>query len=273
MSRPKLAAPPGACDCHMHVYEDRYPLVPQAVFKPPHAPLEDYLAVQKTLGLSRVVLVQPNGYGFDNRCMLEALARLSESARAIAIVDPDATDAELDRLTRAGVRGIRYHLLPGGMLPPETLETMAARVAGFGWHVQMQLDGRDLVQYENVFARLPVPLVIDHNGKFLEPVATDHPGFQTLLRLLDAGNTWVKLSAPYETSKTGPPHYEDVSTLAHALVASAPERCVWASNWPHPGRSVVPDTASMLDLLLEWADDDATRHRILVDNPARLYGF
>jgi D-galactarolactone isomerase len=273
MKPPKLAAPPGACDCHMHVYEDRYPLVPQAVFKPPHAPLEDYLAVQKTLGLSRMVLVQPNGYGFDNRCMLEALARLSESARAIAIVEPDATDAELDRLTRAGVRGIRYHLLPGGMLPLETLETMAARVGGFGWHVQMQLDGRDLAQYEEVFAGLPVPLVIDHNGKFLEPVATDHPGFQTLLRLLDGGNTWVKLSAPYETSKTGPPHYDDVSTLARALVASAPGRCVWASNWPHPGRSVIPDTTSLFDLLLEWAGDDATRHRILVDNPARLYGF
>jgi D-galactarolactone isomerase len=273
MTPPKRVAPPGACDCHMHVYEDRYPLVPQAVFKPPHAPLKDYLAVRKALGLSRAVLVQPNGYGFDNRCMLEALAELGESARAIAIVEPDATDAELDRLTRAGVRGIRYHLLPGGMLPLETLETMAARVAGFGWHVQMQLDGRELEQYEKVFARLPVPLVIDHNGKFLEPVATDHPGFQALLRLLDGGNTWVKLSAPYETSKTGPPHYDDVSVLARALVAAAPDRCVWASNWPHPGRSPVPDTPLMLDLLLEWAGDDPTRQRILVDNPARLYGF
>ena len=273
MTAPKLVAPPGACDCHMHVYEDRYPLVPQAMFKPPHAPLKDYREVQKALGLSRVVLVQPNGYGFDNRCMLEALASLSESARAIAIVDPDATDAELDRLTRAGVRGIRYFLLPGGMLPLETLETMAARVAAFGWHVQMQLDGRDLPRPEELFARLPVPLVIDHNVKFLEPVAIDHPGFQALLRLLDGGNTWVKLSAPYETSKTGPPHYDDVSTLARALVGSKADRCLWASNWPHPGRSPVPDTASLLDLLLEWADDDATRHRILVDNPARLYGF
>jgi D-galactarolactone isomerase len=270
---PKLVAPPGACDCHMHIYEDRFPLVPQAVFKPPHAPLRDYRAVQKALGLSRVVLVQPNGYGYDNRCMLEAMAELGESARAIAIIRTDASDAELDRLTRAGVRGIRYFLLPGGMLPSESLEPMVARVAKFGWHVQMQLDGRDLARHEPVFARLPVPLVIDHNGKFLEPVATDHPGFQALLRLLDGGNTWVKLSAPYETSKTGPPHFDDVSMLARALVAARPDRCVWATNWPHPGRSPVPDTALMLDLLLEWADDDATRHRILVDNPARLYGF
>ena len=257
----------------MHIYEDRYPLVPQAVFKPPHAPLEDYRAVQRALGLSRVVLVQPNGYGFDNQCMMAALAELGDSARAIAIVPLDVTDTELDRLTRAGVRGIRYFLLPGGMLPWESLEPMAERVAAFGWHVQLQLDGRELPRYEKELAKLPVPLVIDHNGKFIDPVETDHPGFRSLLRLLDAGNTWVKLSAPYETSKSGPPHYADVSVLARALVASAPERCVWASNWPHPGRHPAPDTASMLDLLLEWADDDATRRRILVDNPARLYGF
>ena len=273
MTPPKLVASPGACDCHMHIYEDRYPLVPQAVFRPPHAPLAEYRSVQEALGLSRAVLVQPNGYGYDNRCMLEALACLGQSARAIAIVPTDVTDAELERLTRAGVRGIRYHLLPGGILPLESLETMAARVAGFGWHVQMQLDGRELPRLERQFARLPVPLVIDHNGKFLEPVATDHPGFKALLRLLGSGNTWVKLSAPYETSKTGPPHYADVSTLARALVAAAPDRCVWASNWPHPGRSPIPDTTLMLDLLLEWADDDATRQRILADNPARLYGF
>ena len=116
-------------------------------------------------------------------------------------------------------------------------------------------------------------MVIDHNGKFLEPVSTEHPGFKSLLRLIAGGNTWVKLSAPYETSRTGPPRYADVGVLAKALAHAYPERCVWASNWPHPGRNPVPDTADMLDLLLEWADDDATRRRILVDNPAELYGF
>jgi D-galactarolactone isomerase len=257
----------------MHIYEDRFPLVPQAVFKPPHAPLGDYRAVQAALGLSRVVLVQPNGYGYDNRCMLEAMQELGETARAIAIVPAEVTDAELDRLTRAGVRGVRYHLLPGGTLAWETLVPMARRIADFGWHIQLQLDGRELPRYEEALARLPVPLVIDHNGKFLDPVTIEHPGFQALTRLLDAGNTWVKMSAPYETSKTGPPHYADVSVIARAIVAAAPERCVWATNWPHPGRNPVPDTPLMLDLLLEWADDDATRRRILVDNPAALYGF
>jgi len=257
----------------MHVYEDRFPLVPQATFKPPHAPLADYLEVRRVLGLSRAVIVQPNGYGFDNTCTLEALAALGDVARGIATVPPDVPDVELDRLTRAGVRGARFHLLPGGMLGWEALEPMAARIAGFGWHIQLQLDGRELLRYAAALARLPVPLVVDHNGKFLEPVPIDHPGFKALLGLIADGNTWVKLSAPYETSKEGPPHYSDVGALAKALAHAYPERCVWASNWPHPGRSPPPDSADMLDLLLEWSEDDATRRRILVDNPAALYGF
>ena len=257
----------------MHVYEDRFPLVPQATFKPPHAPLADYLVVQHELGLARAVVVQPNGYGFDNRCTLAAIAALGATARGIATVPADVADDELKRLTSAGVRGARFHLLPGGMLPWDALQPLAARLAPFGWHVQLQLDGRELPHYEAALARLPVPLVIDHNGKFLEPVAIAHPGFLSLCRLLAGGNTWVKLSAPYETSREGPPRYADVGLLATALVRENPERCLWASNWPHPGRDVRPDNAALLDLLLDWAPDERTRRRILVDNPARLYGF
>ena len=257
----------------MHVYEDRFPLVAQATFKPPHAPLADYLAVRRALGLSRAVIVQPNGYGFDNTCTLEALAGFGDTARGIATVPPDVADAELERLTRAGVRGARFHLLPGGMLKWDALEPMAERIAAFGWHIQLQLDGRELPHHSATLGRLPVPLVIDHNGKFLEPVSKDHPGFKALLSLIAGGNTWVKLSAPYETSRRGPPDYADVGVLAKALVHFYPERCVWASNWPHPGRNSPPDTADLLDLLLEWADNDAIRRQILVDNPAELYGF
>jgi D-galactarolactone isomerase len=257
----------------MHVYEDRFPLVPEATLKPPHAPLTDYLQVRRALGLSRAVIVQPNGYGFDNTCTLEALAGLGDAARAVATVPVGVSEVELERLTRAGVRGARFHFLPGGMLAWDSLEPLAARIAGFGWHAQLQFDGRELPRYETALARLPVSLVIDHVGKFLEPVAVDHPGFKALLRLLDGGNTWVKLSAPYETSKRGPPDYADVGALAKALVKAHSERCVWASNWPHPGQNSPPDSAALLDLLLEWADDDATRRRILVDNPAELYGF
>lgn len=273
MLRPKLSVPALACDCHMHVYEDRFPLVPQALFKPPHAPLSDYLLVQRALGLTRAVVVQPNGYGFDNRCTLEAIQGLGENARGVATIPPDVAGGELERLTRAGVRGARFHLLPGGMLGWGALAPMAARIAPFGWHIQLQLDGRELPRYEAALARLPVPLVIDHNGKFLEPVAIDHPAFRALLKLLAGGNLWVKLSAPYETSKAGPPSYADVGALAKALVRENPERCVWASNWPHPGREPRPDSAALLDLLSEWAPEERTRERILVDNPASLYGF
>ena len=257
----------------MHVYEDRFPLAPTATFRPPDAPASEYRIVQRDLGLSRVIVVQPTGYGFDNRCTLEAVAQFGTNARGVAVVHPDVTDAELERLTGAGIRGVRFHMLGGGVLPWEALEGLAARVLPFGWHVQLQLDGRDLSQHETRLRNLPGTLVIDHNGKFLEPVKLEHPGFRVLLRLLDSGKCWVKLSAPYETSKIGGPHYEDVGMLARELAKANPERCVWASNWPHPNQNPAPSTAAMLDLLLEWTDDVSTRTKILVDNPAELYGF
>lgn len=273
MSTPKLKAPALACDTHMHIYDDRYAPAPTAAFKPPHAPVAAYREVQRQLGLARTVVVQPSGYGFDNSCTLDAVAALGSSTRCVVVVKPTAKDAELARLTGAGARGLRYYMFPGGVLGWDTLEAMAARVAAYGWHVQLQLDGRDLAQHEALLSRLPCDLVIDHNGKFMEPVATGHPGFKTLLRLLERGRCWVKLSAPYETSRLGPPHYADVGALAKALVKANPERCLWASNWPHPNQNPQPSSALMLDLLLEWAEDEATRRRILVDNPARLYGF
>ena len=213
---PKLKAPPGACDCHMHVFEDGEPLAPTASFKPPHAPASAYRRVQKILGLSRVVVVQPSGYAFNNSLLLSAMAELGSGARGVAVVGPDVSDAELERLTRAGVRGIRYHMFRGGVLPWNTLETMAARVHEFGWHVQLQLDGRDLPAHVDVLRRLPGQLVIDHNGKFMEPVPTDNPSFLALLRLLDTGRVWIKLSAPYETSKVGGPGYDDITRMARA---------------------------------------------------------
>jgi len=164
-------------------------------------------------------------------------------------------------------------MLPNGFLSWDDVRAIAARVAPLGWHVQVQLDGRDLLMYESLLRELPTDVVIDHNGKFMEPVPPEHPAFLMLLRVLDSGRCWVKLSAPYETSKTGAPRYEDVSVLARALAKSHPERCVWASNWPHPGQNPAPSNAAMLDLLFDWAPDAAARARILVDNPARLYGF
>jgi D-galactarolactone isomerase len=273
---PKAKAPPGTCDCHIHIYgpTDKYPEAPTSPFPVPDAPVGAYRRMMQTLGIDRVVVVQPSAYGKDNRCALDAIAELGPIARGIAVVDTETTDQELDRMTAAGIRGVRFHMLPGGVLPWDILEEMAARVEAFGWHVQLQLDGRNLPEREQLLTRLPGTLVIDHTGKFLEPVPVEHPGFQTLLRLVGTGRVWIKLSAPYETSKVGAPSYADVGTLAKVLIAAAPERMLWASNWPHPSAQAnPPDDAVLMAALLDWMGDEATRHRILVDNPASLYGF
>lgn len=271
---PRLKAPPGACDTHMHIYDARNPTAPTALLTPPDASVADYRKVQARLGLERAVIVQPTTYGTDNRCTLEAIAALAPGARGIATVDGSVTDAELERLTKAGIRGVRFHMLPGGALPWDILKTMAARVGGFGWHVQLQLDGRTLPEREAMLKRLTGTLVVDHIGKFLEIVTPDHPSFRVLARLVENGRTYVKLSAPYEFSKAGPPDYADAGALAKALIAIAPERMLWASNWPHPSaHNGKPDDAMLLDTLLDWAPDDATRRKVLADNPARLYGF
>lgn len=271
---PRLRAPAAACDTHMHVYDAKYPLAPTAVAKPPEAPVEAYRAVMQRLGLGRAVIVQPSAYGTDNRCTLTGMAVLGpDRARGIAVVDDQVSEKALADLTASGMRGARLHMLPGGAIPWSMADAVAARVQAVGWHVQLQLDGRLLPEREAQIRAWPGRIVIDHVGKFLEPVPPDHAAFRCLLRLIDSGRVWVKLSAPYEVSQSGPPLYADVGRLAKILVKAAPERMLWASNWPHPSVSAKPDDAMLLDLLLEWARDEATRRRILVDNPAELYGF
>lgn len=274
---PQFRPPPGACDCHMHAYGDpaRYPPKPGSPFPPVSGgDIATYIGARTILGLERAVVVQPSVYGFDNTATLDAMAALGDGGRGVAVVPPDVTEAELDQLSRLGIRGIRFFMIGGGALAWDDLETLAAKTAAFGWHVQMQMDGRDLADVADRLARLPGSLVIDHNGKFLKPVGTDHPGFQALLRLIDSGRTWVKTSGVYETSLTGQPHYTDVSILPRALIRHAPDRCLFATNWPHPSKpNDLPDDSNLLDLFAGWAEDDRTREMILVRNPAEVYGF
>jgi D-galactarolactone isomerase len=266
--------PSGACDCHVHVYDASRPLAPTATFKPPHAPWSAYQAVQQALGLARAVLVQPTGYGLDNSVLLEALAQAGGAARGVVVLPADVTEGDLQRLQAQGVRGVRFMMLPGGVLPWDALAPMAARIAPLGWHINLQLDGRELPQRRALIDGLPCAVVIDHTGKFLEPVPVTDPAFRALLALLERPRRWVKLSAPYETSKSGPPHYDDVSLLAKALLREHPGGCLWASNWPHPNRMPVPSDAAMLGLLDAWTGGDrALRDRVLATNPAALYGF
>jgi D-galactarolactone isomerase len=269
----RIRVPKGACDTHMHFYDQAVPGAP-GTFLPGHFPVADYCALQKKLGLERVIVVQPNAYRDDNTVTLNSMKALGRNAKGVAVVMPNVADAELERLSKAGICAVRIMTLHGGTLGFDVMDRVIARVHPFGWHANLQLDGRDLPKYEAQIKRLPGKFVIDHTGKFLEPVLPESREFRSLLNLVETGRCWVKLSAPYETSKTGAPKYEDVSKLAKALVKKAPERMLWASNWPHPGnRQNLPKDEDLLDLLLSWAPVENDRKKILVDNPAELYGF
>ena len=262
-----------ACDCHMHVYDDAYPLAPTATFTPPNAPAEAYRTVQRKLGLRRTVVVQPTGYGFDNRCTLKGTAALGPQARAVVVVPPGTPVAELETLHAQGARAVRYMMLAGGVLAWSGLAQSAAAIATLGWHIDLQLDGRELPRHETALQGLLCDLVIDHVGRFLGPVEPESDSVRALYRLLSGGRCWIKLSAPYESSRSGPPAYDDVAWIAREVARRFPERCLWASNWPHPNRDPAPPTASMLAWALRCIETRATQRRILVDNPAELYGF
>jgi D-galactarolactone isomerase len=270
---PSLRAPAGSCDCHIHIYGDRerYPLAPSCRYPPPLATVDHYRGVMRRLEVDRVVVVQPTAYGTDNTCTLDALTEFGAIARGVMLVTPDTPRRDIAAWTERGARAARFFMLPGAILTWDMLEPVATLVAAFGWHLQLQLDGRTLPDYEARIRKLPCDVVIDHNGKFLEPVGLDHPGMRALLRLLETGRVWVKASAPYETSKLGAPDYADVATIARALIAAAPERVVWATNWPHGGQKHKPNDAALLDLLLEWAPSEQAWQRVLVENPRSLY--
>jgi D-galactarolactone isomerase len=272
---PKLKAPPNACDCHMHIYDSRFPVAPNAKLRPADATTDDYRLFQKRIGTTRNVVVTPSTYGKDNSCTLDAMARLGTSARGVAVVDAGVSDAELKRLNEAGIRGIRFNLVQSGATTIDMLEPLSKRVNELGWHVQIHMLGDHILEAEDLLRRLPSPIVLDHLARIPEPAGVDHPAFAFVLKLIDNGRTWVKLSGAYQDTKTGPPAYGDVSKVARAYVNAAPERMVWGSDWPHPTEraDAKPDDAVLFDLLADWAPDKAIRNRILVDNPAALYRF
>ncbi|HEY8612171.1 MAG TPA: amidohydrolase family protein [Roseomonas sp.] len=275
---PVYPVPPGTVDCHMHIYgpAERYPVAPTNPSPVPHAyDLEAYRTLRAQLEVSRTVVVQPTAYGADNSCTLDAVAGLGAgSARAVVVVTPNTPAAELRRLHAGGARGARAFLLKGGLVPWEQLRALAAHVEPLGWHVQLQFDGAEMVEREALIRSLPCPVVIDHIGRFHDPVTPKAPAARALLRLVETGRVWVKLSSPYGVSRSGPPDYADVAAIARALIKAAPERLVWGSNWPHPNEAEPkPEVAPLLDLIGHWAPTEVVRHAILVTNPARLYDF
>jgi D-galactarolactone isomerase len=235
----------------------------------------DYREVQQRLLLERVVVTQSNANQFDNRAILQGVAEIGQQrARAIVAVAPDASDSEIDAMHTQGARGARIMQLPGGAVAIEGLAAVEERIRAFGWHLMVQFNGREIDDYMATLKAIKTNYIIDHIGKFMPPVAADDPRVDQLLSLLDRGNAWVKICGGYETSLSGGPEYADVGSIAKRLIQHAPERVVWGSNWPHVAvpRELYPDDAEQLDVLLPWADESA-RQKILVDNPAALYGI
>lgn len=277
LNRPARSLPPLACDSHMHIFDPRFAPSPHWTRQPPDAPVAAYRLLQQRLGTQRAVVVTPSTYGTDNACTLDALAQLGDSARGVAVVAEDVGDAELDLLAARGVCGLRVNFVTPqswGKTTQQMLTTLAAKVQRLGWHIQVFVHPEQLVQLASVLAALPVPLVVDHLGRIDPAEGTRGLAYDALRRLLDGGNTWVKLSGAYMRSTVHGPSYADTLPLGRALVRAAPERLVWGSDWPHT--TEVPGSvndADLVDLLWAWTGTPATLERILVDNPAQLYGF
>jgi D-galactarolactone isomerase len=270
---PKLKAPANACDCHMHIYDARFPIAPTATLKPADALPSDYKLLQKRIGTTRNVIVTPSTYGTDNSATLDGMAKLAPNVRGVAVVDASVTDAELKRLHGLGMRGTRFNLVQAGATTVEMLEPLSKRVHELGWHIQINAKPELIMEIEALLLRLPSPLVFDHLAHVPRDVGVDHASFKTMRKLIDQGRTWVKLSGAYQDTKVGAPTYADATPIAQAYVKAAPERMVWGSDWPHPTEKEKPDDAVLLDLLTQWVPDEATRNRILVQNPEVLYGF
>ena len=272
----RLVVPPLATDSHFHILgpASRYPYIAEREYTPPDALPSACRTLFDTIGIQRAVIIQPSAYGTDNRCAMDAARELGLPARVVVVVPYETPDKDLDQLHAGGARAIRYILAHTGGLPLETLESFSARAKERGWHIQLLLKSHDLVALEPRLAKLPSDIVIDHMG-FIKPAegGLEQPAFQALLRLLRGGRCWVKFSGGYRQSEQAPP-YPDLLPFAHKLVQEHPDRIIWGSDWPHVAfKGKVPNTTDLFDLLGDWAPDDATRKRILVDNPTTLFDF
>ncbi|WP_424813922.1 amidohydrolase family protein [Roseococcus sp. YIM B11640] len=272
---PRRKAPPGSCDSHFHIFGpyDRFPLSASRPYTPPPALIDHYLDMAGTLGLDRRVVVQASVYGTDNRVTMDAVARFGrDNARAVVVVDESAMPQELQRLAGEGAVGVRFNAVSGNGTPVEQLESLARRVADLGWHIQLYMKGAQVRELEPVLARLPVPIVLDHMAGVDAANGPDGAELAAALRLLETGRAWVKICG-YRASR---PPYADLAPIARRFVDTAPERCVWGTDWPHTQFETVEqmtDDGMLLDWLFDWVPDDAARHRVLVDNPAVLYRF
>ncbi len=279
--RPKIALPPLACDCHAHICGPiaRYSYYEKRIYTPSDALLPDYQHTLATLGVERAVLVQGSIYGTDNTVLLEALKMGGRRFRGVAVVAPDIGERELRDLHEAGIRGVRVNIVDTkenkGVLPLATLLPLARRLKPLGWHVEFLLHADEFPDLDRTLEDFPVDVTFGHLGYMRTDKPMTTPGFQALLRLMKSGKAWVKLTGPYRISTQPPPH-ADTNAFAHALIAANADRVIWGTDWPHVmlnWKIPMPNDGDIADLLGAWVLDPAFRQRVLVDNPARLYGF
>lgn len=286
-----FAIPPHACDCHTHIFGDpaRFPFFPGRTYTPETALPEEMSRLHKTLHMQRVVIVTPSVYGTDNSATLWGMKARGANARGVAVIDERTSEAELDRLAAAGIRGIRLNLATAGQTDPATgrrrFQTALAQVRRRHWFVQMFAGLPVIAGIRDLVAAAEVPVVFDHFGGTNAALGPEQPGFADLVELVRTGKAWVKLSGAYRAS-TEAPEYKNVTPYAKALIAANADRILWGSDWPHPDTAGVPgrkatdvspllpiDDGRLLNQLPVWAPDARIRHKILVENPARLYGF
>jgi len=272
--KPKEPAPPGTVDTHFHIFEsvDKYPLSPSRMYDPALSTVAHYLAMAKTIGIDRMVVVQASIYGTDNRCLLDSIERLgSSNARGIAVVDQTITPETLSEMHRRGVRGIRFNAITG-RTPIDWLPSLAKMIEPLGWHIQLWTNSARLLQMDSILDQVRTPIVLDHMGQFPADAGIGGREFQNILRLMKDRRFWIKLVG-YRVSKQ-PPTFDDIRIYAQKLIEAAPERCLWGTDWPHiylEGRPM-PNTTDLFETVRSWlAPSDA--QCIFVDNPAQLYGF
>jgi 2-pyrone-4,6-dicarboxylate lactonase len=288
---PKVPLPPGAADCHMHVFGpyERFPLAPERAYNVPEAPLEEHERMKRAVGLERTVFVQSSGHGTDNGAMLAALEQTGARGRGVAVVGAQAPLADLQRMHRAGVRGLRLNLYTfagrhAGQ-PEALLRSYERLIAPLGWHLQLFCSPETLLALSSSLEKCNVPIVVDHMGLPDAAGGVEQPSFQAMLALMKHDHVWVKIAGADRVSQTTG-NLRDALPFMRALVQAAPQRVVWGSDWPNIGfhkrqqvhdDSILPhrdlDAGELLDLLAEAIPDAASRERVLVQNPAALYGF
>ena len=275
--KPRFVMPALACDAHCHLFGPAavFPYDPKATYHPPDAPFEALRRLHDVLGIERAVIVHASCHGSDMRATLNGIARSGGRYRGTAIVDESVTAADFDRMHEVGIRGVRFNFVRhlGGRPEPAFFHRTVDRVKALGWHLILHLDAVDIVEFEEMFRKIPVPMVIDHMGRVKTADGLAQAPFRVLLEFMKNDNAWVKVCGAERISSAGPP-YADAVAFAQALIAAAPDRILWGTDWPHPNVGKhMPNDGDLVDLIPLLAPDPAVQRKILVDNPARLYGF